>query len=57
MISASLRENAQPGVFKDLVNHAALLGEERGKRVKHALNSADHRWRSAAALWPDLGLE
>jgi len=44
-------------IFEHLETRSKRLGEERVRYLAQALGNSEHRWRSAAALWPDLGLE
>lgn len=61
MIDAAIDANSRTGTLVGLQAHAARLGHQRAEylaqALAQALRNASHRWRSPAALWPELGLE
>ncbi len=57
MIDASIDATSRTGTLVGLQARAARLGHQRAEYLAQALRNASHRWRSPAALWPELGLE
>ena len=53
MISATGNDS----FFKQLETQGGHLAQERARTIVQSLRNADHRWRSAATLWPTYGLE
>ncbi|MEM8724554.1 MAG: hypothetical protein AAGE86_03435 [Pseudomonadota bacterium] len=57
MIEATIGANTHTDVIRTLQSRAARIGHQRAEYLAQALRSSEHRWRSPAALWPELGLE
>ncbi len=56
MISSALASE-DGNFFDQLKAHGESLAHRRAQTLAQSLRNAEHRWRSAAVLWPDLGLE
>lgn len=57
MIEAAIGANSRTGALLGLQARAARVGHQRAEYLAQVLRASDHRWRSPAALWPELGLE